>query len=154
MELSWEDFSQLIDEMASSIGPRPDAIVGIARGGLPGLTALAARLGVRDVGVAFVRSTVTDAEFAPRLSSVVCNGMQLPGAERFRHVLIFDDIARSGRTMDAAHVAVSGLGIPSVSRAALFGEATLASRGMLIAREIDHDTWVRFPWDDWPDRAH
>jgi hypoxanthine phosphoribosyltransferase len=148
-DLSWALFNQLIDEIAGSIETIPDAIVGIARGGLPGLTALASRLQVRNVGVAFVRSNATDAEFSERLDSVVCQAVELPGAEAFDHVLLFDDIIRSGRSMDAAHTALNDLGIKSIRRAALFGEVNPSRLEAVIARNVEPSMWIRFPWDNW-----
>lgn len=150
--LSWAEFTRLTAELAEMLsrdGGRPDFLVGIARGGLPLLTALASYFSVSDVGVAFVRSTVTDEPFSSRLPTVQCHGLALPGGIDGRSVVVADDIIRSGRTVRAVLDELAGRGQSTVRVVSLYAEHDRVAFSYRSVRPVGPDQWVLFPWDDW-----
>lgn len=151
--LAWPEFMTLTGNLAERLaedGGPPDFLIGIARGGLPLLAALASYFKVSDVGVAFVRSTVTDDPFAMRLPRVECRCLALPGGIEGRSVVIADDIIRSGRTVRAVLAGLGPGARSSVRVASLYAEPGTAGFSHQSARVAEPDRWILFPWDDWP----
>lgn len=148
LKVSWDDFHAAIGRLGSYIETqrRPDVILGVARGGLPGLTALASRLEIAEVAVALVRSTLTDEPFAPRKRTIHCDALASAGQLKGKRVLIFDDIIRSGRTLDAVKVELRRIGVTDTDSVALFKEH---NQDLFADAAIGSETWINFPWDNW-----
>lgn len=152
-KLAWQDFMEMTLNLAESLvqeGGPPDVLIGVARGGLPLLTALASYFRVSDVGVAFVRSTVTDDPFSSRLPTVDCRSLALPDGAQGRSVVIVDDIIRSGRTIGAVLDKLESKAWSTVRVASLYAEPQLSDLPLHCVRVVDHTNWIVFPWDDWP----
>lgn len=139
----------LAERLVQNGGP-PDVLIGIARGGLPLLTALASYFKVSDVGVGFVRSTVTDDPFSSRLPTVECRCLALPSSLGGRSVVVVDDIIRSGRTIVAVLDELEPESRSTVRVASLYAEPQLSSFPLHSIRIVDPSSWIVFPWDDWP----
>ena len=101
--LSWDDFGVATRDISRAIvadGFRPEVVVAIARGGLLPGGAIAYGLGVKNCGALNVEfytgvGTVLD---APEVLPPALDLSYLEG----RRVLLVDDVADSGRTLDLA----------------------------------------------------
>ena len=154
--LSWQEFTEMTLNLAGSFlqdGGPPDVLIGIARGGLPLLTALASYFKVSDVGVGFVRSTVTDDPFSSRLPTVECRCLAVPGGVQGRSVVIVDDIIRSGRTIEAVLGELESEAPLTVRVASLYAEPQVLDFPLHSVRTADPKSWIIFPWDDWPQES-
>jgi uncharacterized protein len=152
-KLAWQDFMEMTLNLAESLvqgGGTPDVLIGVARGGLPLLTALASYLKVSDVGVAFVRSTETDDPFSTRLPTVECRRLALPDGAQGRSVVIVDDIIRSGRTIRAVLDELEHEAWSTVRVASLYAEPQHSDFPLHCVRVVNRTNWIAFPWDDWP----
>lgn len=142
--LTWQLFGDASRELSRTIvasGFVPDVVVAIARGGLLPAGALAYGIGAKNCGAINVEfytgiGTVLD---APEVLPPVLDLAYLTG----RRVLLVDDVADSGRTLD---LAVKLL----VSRGAEVRSVTIYTKPTTII-EPDFawkatDRWINFPW--------
>src|SRR3954462_2523375 len=103
-ELSWARFDQLVTSLARQIkrSYRPDAVVGVAHGGVFVGGAVASALGAEFFPVRISRrSRDHGALRSPRLSG------EIPPKLRNRRVLVVDDVASSGEALELALVLLS-----------------------------------------------
>ncbi|MFF1822738.1 phosphoribosyltransferase [Kribbella sp. NPDC058245] len=152
--MSWSDFGFLVDRLAAQIadsGTAPDAIVGLARGGLPAAVALAQH-GERTPDfyvLGAVRNTsderYSDRSGSPEIRYLVPSATSLRG----RSVLIVDDIVGDGATLASA-----------TDHLAAHGPATIRSASVIVNQNTSvwptfHgcvvDDWVIFPWERRPE---
>ncbi|MEU1972425.1 phosphoribosyltransferase [Microbacterium sp. NPDC019599] len=143
-QLTWDGFGEASRDLARAILADafvPDVVVAIARGGLLPAGAIAYGLGIKNCGAINVEfytgiGTVLDAPevLPPELDMTYLDG---------RRVLLVDDVADSGRTLD---LAVKLL----VERGADVRSATIYTKPTTI---IDPDyswkatsLWIDFPW--------
>lgn len=142
--LTWDGFGAASRDIARRIvadGFVPEVVVAIARGGLLPAGAIAYGLGVKNCGAINVEfytgvGTVLDAPevLPPELDMTYLDG---------RRVLLVDDVADSGRTLDLAVRMLRG-------RGAQVRSATIYTKPSTI---IDPDyawrrtrLWIDFPW--------
>ncbi|WP_124039862.1 phosphoribosyltransferase [Neoactinobaculum massilliense] len=142
--LTWDQFGQAARELASNVwesGYRPDMIVSVARGGLLPAGAIGYALDIKSLLVLNVEfytgigTTLLD----PRLVDPVPDNSGMEG----RNVLIVDDVADSGRTLEfvrgiCAHYA------KDIRVAVLYEK----SRSVIKPDYVWHhtDKWIAFPW--------
>ncbi len=115
-ELSWAQFDAVVQQLALKIAKkfRPDAVVGVAHGGVFVGGALASALKVEFYPVRISRrSRDQGVSAAPKLSGVMPKGL------KGRRVMIVDDIAASGDTLDLASELVKVAGAKAISTTAL-----------------------------------
>jgi len=141
-ELSWARFDALVQSLARRIRHRflPQAVVGVAHGGVFVGGALAAALGVDFFPVRISRRSRVSAivRKQPRLSG------SMPRELRGRRVLLVDDVAASGETLKLARKLAARSGAKSLRT------ATLVSRPGGYAptwTAIHSDALFVFPWD-------
>ena len=148
--VDWNDIMRMCVEIVArhSLRREQPILVGVSRGGLPLLTVLASYLKSREVGVAFSESTLSDEPFSERLSAVSCNLLACGSDITDRHVLVVDDMIRSGRTASAVIDAVLKFRPASIAVYAPFVEPLERSFNVYANRSIDEHTWVVFPWDN------
>jgi hypoxanthine phosphoribosyltransferase len=142
--LSWDQFGEATRTIARAVvadGFRPEVVVAIARGGLLPAGAIAYGLGAKNCGAINVEfytgvGTMLDAPevLPPELDMTYLDG---------RRVLLVDDVADSGRTLD---LAVRLL----VARGAEVRSATIYTKPSTIL-EPDYSwrstsLWIDFPW--------
>jgi hypothetical protein len=146
--LSWELFGTAVRELAESIaadGYVPDMVLGIARGGLPVAGGLAYALGAKVVGTLNV-------EFYTGVDARLDEPIVLPPlldfeALRGSRVLVVDDVADSGRTLElvvrliAGHVAQSRVAV-------LYDKPASVVRPDYVWRTTER--WIVFPWSALP----
>jgi hypoxanthine phosphoribosyltransferase len=146
--LSWELSGIAAREVAQRVvdsGYQPDMVIAIARGGLIPAGAIAYALGVKAAGtlnVEFysdIEETLPDpVVLAPLLDTDAIVGKKL---------LVVDDVADSGRTLDL----VLGLlrrHTPDVRSAVLYTKPRTIVRPDYSWRETD--LWINFPWSTQP----
>ena len=140
-ELTWASFDRLVQKMARSIqaGTVPQAVVGVAHGGVFVGGALASALGCEFYPVRLSRrSRDSGQRRAPKLTG----GM--PPELKGRRVLIVDDVAASGDTMELAKLLASKAGAKAISTACL---VTRAKGYAPDWTGMTTEELVVFPWD-------
>ena len=141
MELSWAEVDRLAQGLAHSISKtfQPEAVVGIAHGGVFVGRAVASALGCEFYPVRISRrSRDKQVRRLPRLYG------EMPSALKGKRVLIVDDVASSGDTLQLAHALASKAGAAIVLSACL---VTRAGGFQPDWTAISSAELVVFPWD-------
>jgi hypoxanthine phosphoribosyltransferase len=142
--MTWEDVGTAVDELAAQIQAAefiPDAVLALARGGLPAGGALAYALGVKTMATLNV-------EFYTGVDERLDEPLLLPPVPdltvlRSERLVIVDDVADTGRTLALArdfcaeHVA-------DVRTAVLYEKPQSVVRADFVWRRTDK--WINFPW--------
>lgn len=155
LDLTWSELDHHIALLAEQIRHDgvPDVVVGVLRGGMVAAVLLAHQLGVRDVRGVGVTRTLTD---GPNGAKTPCPALTNPaslGVVTSDDVLLVDDVAGSGATLDTA-------------AALLFGAAGRLRRAVVVVNIVNWNAanthaprevqdyiattcsgWVRFPWE-------
>ena len=143
-DLSWQSFGDASRELAQSIaddGFRPDLILAIARGGFFLAAALGYALSVKNLHVINV-------EFYNGVGSTLDMPVMLPPLPQAvdfsqKRVLIADDVADSGKTLELVHEFVRDH--VAQSRTAVIYEKPQSSiKCNYVWRRTDQ--WINFPW--------
>lgn len=162
--LSWDGFGAACRDLAQRVvdsGWMPDLVVAVARGGLLPAGAIGYALGVKAMGTLNVEFYTGVGETLPEpvILPPLMDTSELPG----RKVLVVDDVADSGKTLDMVMRLVNEKGIPADTD----GDGIAAERIAVQARsavlytkprsviEPDYtwkhtDLWIAFPWSDQP----
>ena len=139
-ELSWSDFDRRVQEMARAVARafKPDAVVGIAHGGVFVGGALASALAKDFFPVRISRRSRDTVLASPRLAGA------MPPELKGRRVVIVDDIASSGDTLELATALARAAGAKQVATCTLVSRPG-GYRPDFVA-EHSADFFV-FPWD-------
>ncbi|GAA4721463.1 phosphoribosyltransferase [Isoptericola chiayiensis] len=146
--LTWSDFGTAARRLAEDVvadGFRPDVVVAVARGGLVPGGAVAYALGTKGVGTMNVEfytdigRTLDD----PRILPPLMDTSELPGSR----VLVVDDVADSGRTLELVMRKLGERGADARS-AVLYTKPRSIIRPDYSWRETD--LWITFPWSAEP----
>jgi uncharacterized protein len=142
--LTWDLFGQASRDIARDVIAAdfvPEVVVAIARGGLLPAGAIAYGLGVKNCGAINVEfytgiGTVLDAPelLPPELDMTYLNG---------RRVLLVDDVADSGRTLDLAVRLLVERGA-DVRSAVIYTKPTTIIQPDFSWKNTD--LWIDFPW--------
>jgi uncharacterized protein len=143
-DLSWQAFGEASQELAKVIaadGFEPDLILSIARGGLFLAGALGYALAVKNLhvmNVEFYDGVGTTLDMPVLLPPV-------PSAVDFsaKKVLIADDVADSGRTIELVHTFVKDH-VDEVRTAVIYEKPRSVIRCDYIWKRTD--LWINFPW--------
>ena len=142
--MSWADLGVAADELAGAIeadGFRPDAVLALARGGLPLGGALAYALGVKSMATLNVEFyTGVDERLEEPLLLPPVPDLTLLRTER---LLVVDDVADTGRTLALARDFCAQHG-PDVRTAVLYEKSQSVVRCDFVWRRTD--CWINFPW--------
>lgn len=154
IRLAWsaiEAFTRDLAAQADGDG-MPETVVGIMRGGMIPAVLVAHQLGIRDVRTIEVTHTATDDVNATKTSAPATKNPASLGDLAGRDVLLVDDIAGSGATLERTRRMVEALGVRRLRTAVLTvnrsnwpGPAAPEERIDYIAEQTD--TWVIFPWE-------
>lgn len=142
--MTWADLGTAVEELAAVIdadGWRPDAVLALARGGLPLGGALAYALGVKSMATLNV-------EFYTGVDERLDEPLLLPPVPdlsllRTERLLVVDDVADTGRTLALARDFCAQHG-PDVRTAVLYEKPQSVVRCDFVWRRIDR--WINFPW--------
>jgi uncharacterized protein len=143
-DLSWQAFGEASRELAKVIaadGFEPDLILSIARGGLFLAGALGYALAVKNLHVMNV-------EFYDGVGATLDMPVMLPpvpSAVDFsaKKVLIADDVADSGRTIELVHAFVKDH-VDEVRTAVIYEKPRSVIRCDYVWKRTDR--WINFPW--------
>ena len=143
-DLNWQAFGVASRELATVIaadGFEPDLILSIARGGLVRAGALGYALAVKNlhvVNVEFYDGVGTTLDMPVMLPPV-------PSAVDFsaKKVLIADDVADSGRTIELVHAFVKDQ-VDEVRTAVIYEKPRSVIRCDYVWKRTDR--WINFPW--------
>ncbi|MEO6890600.1 MAG: phosphoribosyltransferase family protein [Ktedonobacteraceae bacterium] len=156
ISLGWHDFDALTDTLAGKITADrlPDMLVGLGRGGLIPAVALSHRLGVRSLLPFTVQRTTSDAIDAEKHAPCIGSPLQHLSVLSGRDVLVVDDIAGSGETLQTVLHALTDYA-PSRVRSAVYIVNRInwerhhpeepAHAMSYIGKEVRG--WVVFPWE-------
>jgi uncharacterized protein len=148
--MTWDDLGTAVEDLAAQIeadGFRPDAVLALARGGLPLAGALAYALGVKNMATLNVEFyTGADERLDEPLLLPPVPDLALLRTER---LLVADDVADTGRTLALARDFCAQHG-PEVRTAVLYEKPRSLVRCDFVWRRTDR--WINFPWST-PARA-
>jgi uncharacterized protein len=142
--LSWTEFPVGVRELAGQViasGFQPDVVVAVARGGLVPGGAVAYALGTRGIGTMNIEfytdigQTLDD----PRVLPPLMDTSELSGSK----VLVVDDVADSGRTLELVMRLLEQHGCEARS-AVLYTKPSSVFAPDYSWRETD--LWITFPW--------
>ena len=143
--VSWMQFQRLCAELARRIradGFKPDAIIGIARGGYMPARVLADLFGLMNLA-----SLKIEHYRGTRKSRQAMIRHLLPEGFTGRRVLLVDDVSDSGDTLDVAldHLRnCSGLG--EIRTAVLHHKVTSSYTPDYFAHKVVSWRWIIYPW--------
>jgi hypothetical protein len=142
--MTWEDFGAAVEDLATQVhdsGFDPDAVLALARGGLPPAGALAYALGVKNMATLNVEFyTGVDERLDEPLLLPPVPDLALLRAER---LLVVDDVADTGRTLALARDFCAQHG-PDVRTTVLYEKPQSVVRCDFVWRRTDR--WITFPW--------
>ncbi|MEU1824103.1 phosphoribosyltransferase family protein [Streptomyces abikoensis] len=154
VRLTWGGIEEIVCDLAvrADGDGKPETIVGIMRGGMIPAVMIAHRLGIRDVRTIEVTHTATDGVNAVKTSVPAHTNPASLGDLAGRDVLLVDDIAGSGATLERTRRMVEALGVRQLRAAALTVNLANWTATEAPEQRIDYvgertDTWVIFPWE-------
>ena len=140
-ELSWADFDRAVQEMARAIGKayKVDCVVGVAHGGVFVGGALSSALGCEFFPVRITRRSRDRSDVnKPQLSG------EMPRELKGRRVLIVDDVAASGDTLELASALARKVGARDVKTAVMVARPEGFSPDFCA---LSTQSFIVFPWD-------
>jgi hypoxanthine phosphoribosyltransferase len=140
-ELSWADFDRAVQEMARTIGQvyKAEAVVGVAHGGVFVGGALSSALGCEFFPVRITRRSRDRSGLnKPQLSG------EMPRELKGRRVLVVDDVAASGDTLEMASTLARKVGARDVKTAVLVARPEGYAPDFSA---LSTQAFIVFPWD-------
>ena len=152
--LSWRVIETLCKNLARDITrhcnahpdtPKPTVVIGIARGGLIPAVLVGRRLKIREMqSIQVVKYDDMKEDILPKITALNTPQVEvLDGAD----VLLIDDIADEGETLQFAKLVLEKLGAKSVTTAALFRRSTSKMTPDFYRIELETTDWIVFPWE-------
>lgn len=140
-ELSWADFDRAVQEMARAIGQayKVESVVGVAHGGVFVGGALSSALGCEFFPVRITRRSRDRSNVnKPQLSG------DMPRELKGRRVLIVDDVAASGDTLEMASTLARKVGARDVKTAVMVARPEGYAPDFCA---LSTSAFIVFPWD-------
>jgi uncharacterized protein len=147
-QMTWDDLGTAVHDLATQIqadGFSPDAVLALARGGLPCAGALAYALGVKSMATLNVEfyTGVDERLEVPRILPPAPDFVDLGDAK----ILIADDVADTGHTLRSVQQFCEGK-VAEVRTAVLYQKGHSVVQCDYVWRHTDK--WINFPWSDKP----
>ncbi|RKG60627.1 phosphoribosyl transferase [Corallococcus sp. AB011P] len=148
VELSWAEFDRKVQQLARTIRQawEPQAVVGVAHGGVYVGGALAGALGCPFYPVRISRRSRDKAERTQERGQPQVSG-EMPPAIKGCRVLIVDDIASSGDTLELATALAKKVGAKELRTACLIARPEGFTPDFA---GLSTDSLFVFPWDYQP----
>ncbi|AFE03833.1 phosphoribosyl transferase domain-containing protein [Corallococcus coralloides DSM 2259] len=148
VELSWAEFDRKVQQLARTIRQawEPQAVVGVAHGGVFVGGALAGALGCEFFPVRISRRSRDKAERPQERGQPQVSG-EMPAELKGRRVLIVDDIASSGDTLELATALAKKVGAKEIRTACLIARPEGFTPDHV---GLSTDSLFVFPWDYQP----
>jgi uncharacterized protein len=143
-QMTWQDLGAAVDELATQIradGFGADAVLALARGGLPLAGALAYALGVKNMATLNVEF-YTGVDERLEIPMILPPVPDLVDFADFK-VLIADDVADTGATLELVKEFCAGK-VAEVRCAVLYEKSRSTVRCEYVWRRTDR--WITFPW--------
>lgn len=140
-ELTWAEFDRSVQTLARSIRKspfQPEAVVGVAHGGVFVGGALSSALGCDFFPVRISRRSRDKGVNRSKMSG------EMPRELKGRRVLVVDDVASSGDTLELASALAREVGAKEVATAALVVRPEGYAPGF---GALSTESLVVFPWD-------
>ncbi|QRK12771.1 phosphoribosyltransferase domain-containing protein [Archangium violaceum] len=139
-ELSWAEFDRAVQMLARtiSLSYKPQAVVGVAHGGVFVGGALSSALGCDFFPVRISRRSRDKGASKPKLTG------EMPRELKGKRVLIVDDVVSSGDTLELATALARKVGAREVNTAALVARPGGFAPSFCA---LPTDALVVFPWD-------
>ncbi|HEX5751840.1 MAG TPA: phosphoribosyltransferase family protein [Archangium sp.] len=139
-ELSWAEFDRAVQTLARHISQsfKPQAVVGVAHGGVFVGGALSSALGCDFYPVRISRRSRDKGVAKPKLSG------EMPRELKGKRVLIVDDVVSSGDTLELATALAQKVGAKEVNTASLVARPGGFAPSFCA---LPTDALVVFPWD-------
>lgn len=150
--LSWEQFDEMVKQFSNKICSLPDpdklCLLGVARGGLPLLTAVSHQTGIRNISIVQTQITNTDTPFDYGNIRLLIDGIR----DEFDKFIVLEDIIGTGETLKflLRYLQKKGKSISSIF-------SLVIDEDFLNSSEIDvpiyggvklpSKNWVVFPWE-------
>lgn len=147
--LSWRDVTAIAKKLAHQIGEsgfQPEVIVSVLRGGaIPGVL-LSHHLDIQSVTTLTIRTTTSEKAYAERREPRP-NGLGIERHVAKKRVLLVDDVANTGRTLNAAKNLLQKSGCRDLRVAILIRDTWggLFYPADYVGKELP--MWVQFPWE-------
>ncbi len=139
-ELTWAEFDRAVQRLARTIreSSSPQVVVGVAHGGVFVGGALTSALGCEFFPVRISRRSRDKGATKPKMSG------EMPRELKGKRVLIVDDVASSGDTLELATALALKVGAREVSTASLVARPGGFAPSFCA---LPTDALVVFPWD-------
>ncbi|MBT0772487.1 phosphoribosyltransferase [Kineosporia sp. J2-2] len=147
--LTWDLFGEASRDLAQAVadsGFQPDMVIAVARGGLLPAGAISYALGVKAAGTLNVEfySDIEETLPDPVLLEPLLDTAAIVG----KRLLVVDDVADSGRTLDLVLDLLRGHHPDEVRSAVLYTKPRTIVQPDYSWKETDR--WINFPWSTQP----
>ncbi len=142
--LTWAEYGVAVRDLARQVahgGPRPDIILGIARGGLIPTGSLGYALSIKNCYIVNVEY-YTDVDERLEVPVILPPYLELVDLDH-ADVLVVDDVADTGRTLAKVYEFVAH-SVGSVRAAVLYEKPGSVIKCDYVWRRTD--LWINFPW--------
>jgi len=145
-ELTWKEFDRAVQQLAGSIQEtfEPQVVVGVAHGGVFVGGALAGALGCQFFPVRISRRSRDRGSAAAKTAKTSQLSGEMPAELKGRRVLIVDDVASSGDTLELATALAREVGAKKVATACLVTKPGGFSPDYSA---LSTASLIVFPWD-------
>lgn len=143
LPVSWDEASKLCEGLASLVsasGFRPDAIVGVSRGGLVPARLLSDILGVGELYTIRVAFYIGPGKAAPEPKILQPLAERLDG----KKVLLVDDVSDTGKSLAAAKKHVQEMGADVKVATLHFKPHSGFRPDFFVAETV---AWIVYPWE-------